>query len=330
MTLAPSRVATRGVASPTPALPPSFRPRLTYAIAPPNRTTSASRRAEIAAAQSVRIASLPIDALLVYDVQDEAGRNDGERPFAFTPKVDPLEYAYQELKLGSLPRVVYRAVAGQSEASLRRWLDRLGALGGHAVLVGAPCRGAPASLTLPQAYALSRSHAPDVLFGGVLIPERHEASGLEHARALAKMQQGCRFFVSQTVWSVAAAKRLLGDLRVRCEREGSETPPILLTLSPCGSQQTLQFLEWLGVAVPSSVKRELLTAKDMLARSIELAAEAFAELREFAIKQGLAVGGNVESVTVRSAEVDAAVELLYRIARVEPRPSAAVAARPTV
>lgn len=293
--------------------------RLTYAIVPPNRTTAAARRKEIAAEQSARIASLPVDALLVYDVQDEAVRNSVARPFAFVPKVDPLEYAFGELEIGALPRIVYRAVAGQSETSLRGWLQKLQGLGGQAILVGAPCREPAAALTLPQACALSRRHLPGLSFGGVLISERHEASGTEDARVWTKMQQGCRFFVSQTVWSVAATKRLLGDLRVRCELEGCDPPPILLTFSPCGSRQTLDFLEWLGVAIANPVKRELLGATDMLARSVELAANAFAELRDFAAEHDMEVGCNVESVTARAAEVEASLELLRRIDAREPR-----------
>lgn len=290
-------------------------PRLTYAIAPPNQTTPATRRKEIAAEQSARIASLPIDALLVYDVQDEAARNSSTRPFGFVPKVDPLEYAYQELQIGSVPRVVYRAVTGQDEASLRGWLDELRSHGGSAVLVGAPSRQVGPSLSLPQACAVSRGHAPSLHFGGVLISERHEASGTEDARVWAKMQQGCRFFVSQTVWSVTATKRLLGDLRVRCELAGGEPPPVLLTFSPCGSRQTLEFLEWLGVAVPTPIKRELLAASQMLTRSVELAVDAFAEIREFALEQGIHVGCNVESVTARAPEVEASIELLHRVDR---------------
>jgi 5,10-methylenetetrahydrofolate reductase len=192
-------------------------------------------------------------------------------------------------------------------------------LGGRAVLVGAPCRQVEASLSLPQAYALSRSQEPDLPFGGVLIPERHEATGTEDARIWTKMQHGCRFFVSQTVWSVAATRRLLSDLRLRCELAGVEPPPVLLTFSPCGSRQTLEFLEWLGVAVPKPLERELLAATDMLARSVELAVEAFAEVRDFAEKQGLAVGCNVESLTARAAEVEASLELLQRIDRLERR-----------
>jgi hypothetical protein len=304
------------------SLPPAFErwPRLTYAIAPPNRTTPAERRRDIAAAQSARVSALPIDALLVYDVQDEAARNGAPRPFPFSAKVDPLSYAFDELQIGTLPRVVYRAVAEQAEAALCRWLDSLHARGGLAVLVGAPSRHVSGALSLPQAFSVCRSHVPDLSFGGVLIPERHQTSGAEDARVWMKMQQGCRFFVSQTVWSVSATKRLLQDLRVRAELEGTAAPPILLTFSPCGSAQTLDFVEWLGVQVPASVRRDLLSAKDMLARSIELAADAFDEVLAFAVEQGLKVGCNVESVSSRAEEVEASVELVRRIDQLNFRP----------
>lgn len=289
--------------------------RLTYAIAPPNQATPAERRREIAAEQSARIAGLPIDALLVYDVQDETARNAQARPFPFFPKVDALTYAFDALKVGALPRIVYRAVVDQDAASLSHWLDLLKARGGRTVLVGAPSRdtAAAAALTLPEAYELCRHQAPSLPLGGVVIPERHQARGDEHLRVWSKQQQGCQFFVSQTVWSVAATKQLLRDLRQRAEQEGRAAPPVLFTFSPCGSPQTLQFLQWLGVAVPASTERELLAAPDMLARSVDLAADAFAEIQAFAETQGLTVGCNVESVTARAAEVDASIELLRRV-----------------
>lgn len=317
MNTAPSVVSARVPLS----SPAAFErlPRLTYAIAPPNRTTPAERRREIAAAQSARVSALPIDALLVYDVQDEAARNGAPRPFPFSAKVDPLSYAFDELQVGSLPRVVYRAVAEQGEPALCRWLDSLHARGGLAVLVGAPSRHVSGALSLPQAFSACRRHVPGLSFGGVLIPERHQTSGAEDARVWTKMQQGCRFFVSQTVWSVSATKRLLQDLRVRAELEGAAAPPILLTFSPCGSAQTLDFVEWLGVQVPASIRRDLLSAKDMLTRSIELAAQAFDEVLAFAVEQGLNVGCNVESVSSRAEEVEASVELVHRIDQLNPR-----------
>lgn len=296
-----------------------LRWRLTYSVTPPNQATTADRRHAIAAKQSARVSALPIDALLVYDVQDETARNAAPRPFAFSPKADPLTYAFEDLRLDArLPRVVYRAVADQDESSLCTWLDKLRGLGGLAVLVGAPSRNVSAGLTLPRAYSVCRARAPGLGFGGVLIPERHESTGTEDARAWGKIRQGCRFFVSQTVWSVNATQSLLRDLRFRADLEGGEVPPILLTFSPCGSPETLQFQEWLGVQVPPALKRELLSAKDMLARSIELAARTFEEIRTYAAERGLTVGCNVESVSSRAAEVDASTELVQRIARLTP------------
>lgn len=296
--------------------------RLTYAVTPPNQTTSSERRRAMADAQSARVLSLPIDALLVYDLQDEAVRNAAPRPFPFVPKVDALTYAFEDLRLGALPRIVYRAVSAQGAASLSAWLDRLRAHHGMAVFVGAPSRSASASLTLPQAATICRSHTPELCFGGVVIPERHEASGSEDARVWAKMRAGCRFFVSQTVWSASATKRLLRDLCALAERERTQLPPILLTLSPCGSEQTLAFQEWLGVSIPRETKRDLLGARDMLARSVELATEVFEELRAFAAESGLVVGCNVESVSSRSSEIEASVELVRRIDSLGLRPPA--------
>lgn len=284
--------------------------RLTYAVTPPNRSTPLERRQAIAAAQSALARSLPVDALLVYDVQDETERNAAPRPFAFSPKVDSLDYALG-LDLGDVPRVVYRAVAGDDAAALAGWLDRLQALGGSAVFVGAPSRQSAAKLSLRDAYAVSERHAPALPFGGVVIPERHRTSGTEHERLLSKAQQGCRFFVSQTVWSVAATKALLRDVRLRAER--ATPPPILLTFSPCGSAQTLHFQEWLGVEVPPAVQQDLLAAPDMFARSIELARDIYAELHAFASDLGLTVGCNVESVSSRATEVEASVELVKRM-----------------
>jgi hypothetical protein len=318
----PKGIATAPVSQSAPSAH-EFRPRLTYAIAPPNRTTPLERRLAIAARQSEVVASLPVDALLVYDVQDEAARNGDLRPFSFVPKVDPLSYAFDELQVGALPRVVYRAIVGQAEPSLCRWFARLQARGGLAVLVGAPSQRTATALTLPQAFSLCKRYAPGLAFGGVVIPERHRAPSEEDARVWAKAQQGCSFFVSQTVWSLTMTKQLLRDLSVRAARESAHAPHILLTFSPCGSQQTLEFTEWLGVRVPEDVKRELLSAKDMLGRSIELATDAFDEVRTFAAELGLTVGCNVESVSARAAEVEASVELVRRVDQLGVRPALA-------
>ena len=288
---------------------------LTYGITPPKLSTSEERRREIARLQSERIAGLPVDALIVYDLQDESSRTGVPRPFPFLQAIDPLDYAYTYL--GSVPqkKVVYRSVSGMSRSSLVAWLERLADAGGAAVLVGAPSKAQAVSLRLEEAYRARSEAVPDLPLGGVLIAERHEARGGEDERVLHKVELGCQFFISQAVYSVAASKNLLSDLYYRCLATGRECPRVLVTLSPCGSKKTLEFMAWLGVSVPRWLQNELLHAGDILEKSVELALTGFAELHDFAREKGIPLGCNVESVSLHKPEIEASVEMVHRIAQ---------------
>ncbi len=293
--------------------------RLTYGITPPKLATPEPRRREIAAVQAARIASLPIDALIVYDLQDESSRTGAERPFPFLQAIDPLDYAYDYLDRVARPKVVYRSVASLQAPQLVDWLRRLHGLGGATVLVGAPSKTQSVSLQLADAYRVRKAELPEVPLGGVVIAERHDARGGEDERVLSKLEHGCSFFVSQAVYSVTASKNLLSDLYYRCHDSGREPPPLLVTLSPCGSKKTLEFMAWLGVSVPRWLQNELLRAHDILAKSVELSAQSFAELYDFASERGIPLGCNVESVSLQKAEIDASVELVRRIAAITGR-----------
>ncbi len=294
--------------------------RLTYGITPPKVSTPEPRRREIARVQANRIARLPIDALIVYDLQDESSRTDVERPFPFLRAIDPLEYAYDYLDGVARPKVVYRSVSGLQAPELVDWLRRLHDRGGAAVLVGAPSKTQRVSLQLADAYRARRAALPQLPLGGVVIAERHEARGGEDERLLHKLEQGCTFFISQAVYSVTASKNLLSDLYYRCQETGRAPPPLLLTLSPCGSKKTLEFMAWLGISVPRWLQNELLHAHDILAKSVELSVLTFAELSDFALEKGIQLGCNVESVSLQKAEIDASVELVNRVAKILGRP----------
>lgn len=291
------------------------RVRLSYGITPPKLSTPEPRRREIASLQAARVGALPVDALVVYDLQDESSRTDVKRPFPFLQAIDPLDYAYDYLGGLALPKVVYRSVSSLTEPELVRWLRRLHGLGGAAVLVGAPSKAQQVSLQLADAYRCRRQELPDAPLGGVVIAERHEARGGEEQRVLHKLEQGCGFFISQAVYSVTASKNLLSDLHYRFRELGRPLPPLLVTLSPCGSKKTLEFMSWLGVSVPRWLQNELLNAQDILQKSVELSALAFAELHDFASEKGIPLGCNVESVSLQKAEIEASVELTWRIAR---------------
>jgi len=288
---------------------------LTYGITPPKASFSPEKRREVAHKQSERIRALPIDGLVIYDLQDESERTPEARPFPFLETVEPLDYAYRDLASLTLPKVTYCCVAKHDRASLSARLERIRAHAGLCTFVGAASRRQPASLRLPDAYALHRESFADVPLGGVLIAERHGATPGEDERVVRKMRDGCSFFITQAVYSVVASKNVLSDLYYRAQASNQPLPPILVTLSPCGSLKTLQFMRWLGISAPRWLENELTHAQDILETSLRICSDILADLAEFCRSKHIPLGCNVESVSLRKEEIDASVELVHRAHR---------------
>lgn len=284
-----------------------------YGIAPPKLATEPERLAEIAAHQVARVRSLAPDGLVIYDIQDEPGRNGQARPFPFLPTVAPEAYAYGSLAELGLPKIVYRCVSNDSREVFSRWVDgvretqhrRFG------VFVGAP-RARSTGFPLTEAYALART-APNLVLGGIAIAERHVAKEDEHQRMLAKQDAGCRFFITQSVYDAASTKSLLSDYALSVEASGRSPAPVVLTFSPCGSVRTLEFMKWLGISFPRWLENELRHSADTLERSIDLCQKVFNDVQGYAREKRLPIGINVESISIRKAEVDASVELYRRL-----------------
>ena len=73
-------------------------------------------------------------------------------------------------------------------------------------------------------------------------------------------------------------------------------------------------MQWLGVSFPRWVENELRHSADFLSRSVKLCEETLADVQHFAAEKGIPLGINVESVSVRREELDAAVDLFHRLA----------------
>lgn len=260
-----------------------------------------------------RLQSLDLDGLVLYDIDDESDRNPAERPFPFLPTMDPAAYLARHLSDWNVPVVVYRAVGKYVEPQLRSWLaaqepDRV-----LSVFVGTSSRDKPAATSLTRAHALRSQATPRLLLGGVAIPERHARKGDEHLRLLAKQAAGCTFFVTQVVYDLNAAKNLVSDYRYECAARGQDPVPIVFTFSVCGSMKTLEFLRWLGVDVPRWIQNELRHADDTLDASFEQALATALELIAFSRRLGVPFGLNVESVSIRRAEIESSVDLAARL-----------------
>jgi hypothetical protein len=287
-----------------------------YGIAPPKLATEAAALEAIAQQQSARFQSMRPDGLIVYDIQDESERTAEPRPFPFLPTQDPDVYADVHLGAVDIPKIVYRAVTRSSREALVAWLNGIHARGEPrlSVLVGAPShRPMENRLKLAEAYALARTHAPELMLGGIAIAERHSRMLDEHERILAKIDQGCRFIVTQAVYDVTTTKSLLSDYALALAARGAAPVPVVITFSPCGSEKTLAFMKWLGISFPRWLENELRHSPDILARSIKLCEAVFAELLEFAREKRIPLGINVESVSIRKAEIEASVALFQSL-----------------
>ncbi|RNL78805.1 methylenetetrahydrofolate reductase [Nocardioides marmorisolisilvae] len=284
-----------------------------FAITPPRQSTPPERLPEIARATIERLEHLDLDGLVLYDIDDESSRNPAERPFPFSPTVDPAEYLSAHLAAWPTPVVVYRAVSKYPHDGLDAWLREQDPSRTLTVMVGAASSGTSAPVTLSEAQAMRAEANPDLLLGGVAIPERHSRRENEHLRLIAKQEAGCRFFVTQVVYDLNAAKNLVSDYRYECEARGLTPVPIVFTFSVCGSMKTLEFLRWLGVDVPRWIENDLRHAKNPLAASLDQALATAVELVDYCRRLGVPFGLNVESVSIRREEIEASVDLAEQL-----------------
>ena len=288
---------------------------LLFALTPPRLATDRERVQEIADTTVARLRPLGLDGLILYDIDDEKERNPAERPFPFMPTMDPADYLANHLGTWPTPVIVYRAVAKYAPQDLRAWLAAQDPARLMTVLVGAASSGAKARTSLAVAQALRREVNPTLSLGGVAIPERHSRRDDEHLRLLAKQEAGCRFFVTQVVYDINAAKNLVSDYHYECKARGISHAPFVFTFSVCGSMKTLAFLRWLGVDVPRWIENDLKHAADPLEASSQQALTTATELIAYCRTLGVPFGINVESVSIRRVEIEASVRLAQQLLR---------------
>jgi hypothetical protein len=286
---------------------------LLFAVTPPRQAVSPERAQEIADVTIDRLRPLDLDGLVLYDIDDESDRNSEERPFPFLPTMDPADYLVRHLSAWSIPAVVFRVVGKYAESSLRSWLETQDPNKVLPVFVGASSRDKQVAMSLTRAHELRAEARPELLLGGVAIPERHTRRGDEHLRLLVKQAGGCSFFITQVVYDGNAAKNLVSDYHYECLARGIAPVPIVFTFSVVGSMKTLEFLSWLGVDVPRWIQNELRYAEDPLVASHDQALATALELIAYCRRLGVPFGLNIESVSIRRAEIDQAVGLAARL-----------------
>ena len=287
---------------------------LLYGISPPKAQSTPEKIQEIATKGLAILRTLDIDALVVYDLQDEAERTNEERPFPFVSCLDPYTYSTQYLNELSVPKIIYRPAGKFTKDELTVWLNDLSKQTLFPVFVGLPSPDSVPKTTLTEAYKIWReNHQHHSVVGAVTIPERHAILKDEDVRMLDKMNCGVSYFISQCIFNVDYTKKVLDDLVASCKREKRDMPTVIFTLTLCGSAKTLQFIEWLGIHIPDDTKEQLRTSTDPLKLSVEIATRIANDLADYCVKNGVPFGFNIESVSARKEEVEASLSLLNTV-----------------
>lgn len=278
---------------------------------PPKQGTADDTMSDIADKLLGRIDHIATDGIIVYDIQDESTRINTPRPFPFAQTRDPREYAQLLHKKSNLSTITYNSVAQSSQSEFADWFtettdtfhqDSL-------VLVGSPSSEGDFKLSLDEAYEVVAHSHKSVAVGGVCIAERHQSKGDEHERMLLKQRAGCHFFISQAVYNAQATIDMLTAFSRRCKQLNVQPARVILTFTPCGSNTTLEFMKWLGISVPEATGYRILDADDPLKESIKICYSNLQMILHSCAELDLPLGLNIESLTNRKEEIDAAINL---------------------
>jgi 5,10-methylenetetrahydrofolate reductase len=295
-----------------------------YGTTPPREDSPEEVVRTAASRLHERIKGLPLDGLVVYDIQDESGRTPVPRPFPFQRTIDSRIYSNRLSSLTGLPVITYKCIGQMSEPEWRAWLDetaRVHRVSYLSVVGRATSRNAAGgAISLLRAIELATVHPAGLTLGCVAIAERHAErhGGLasESQRMLAKARSGCSFFISQAVYHAEPTVRMLADYARECRESGTEPRRVILTFTPCGREKTMNFIKWLGIAVPEETERAILTATQPLAKSIEICRANLREILAHEAYAHLPLGINVESVSINRDEIDASIDLFHALAEV--------------
>ena len=283
---------------------------------PPKSDTPLDKVTEIAEKLLDRVSDIDFDGLIVYDIQDENSRISKPRPFPFKSTHDTRLYSSLLNEKSTRPVITYKSVVQSNCDDFNEWANEAWQKYGvkDVVLVGSPSKDNKISLSLSDAYKTLVDNPHDFFIGGVTIAERHASNKNEHERLMAKHQQGCSFFISQAIYNPQATIDLLTRYAIECQKQGIKPQRLILTFSPCGSEKTLEFIEWLGVNVPEATSLRILNAQSPLYESIQFCVNSLQQILDAVLPYDLPLGLNIESLTNRKEEIDGSI-LLYKLLR---------------
>ncbi|KAL7544082.1 hypothetical protein ACHAXR_013513 [Thalassiosira sp. AJA248-18] len=297
------------------------RPVFLLGDVPPGEGTPPGKCQEIADKFLQRSRPLATDGYIVYDIQDEPGRTDMDRPFPFRRVMDSSAHAALLSRSSGRDCLVYKCVA---DPNFDSWLQTAKTNHGHNAvnLVGrASSGGKYEGPTIGEAMK-KVSTEKDIDFGCVCIAERHtfesaKARGktypTEHMNMIRKVKAGAGWFISQAVYDPEPTIRLLKDYASVCKQSGITPRKVVLTFAPVSRKKTMNFIKWLGVRVPEEAEEQILGAEKPVEKSISLLCDILRKILAECSGVGIPLGISCESVSIFKSEIDGVHELFRRL-----------------
>jgi len=278
---------------------------------PPREGVTLEKVEEVADKLVARFDKIDYDGLIVYDIQDESSRTDVKRPFPFNKTFEPCHYSQILGNKTNKPVITYKSVSSRDADDFNQWLDTSWDNFGvkDIVLVGSPSSQGEKTLSLTDAYQVQKENKHNYYVGGVTIAERHVKKRDEHLRLLEKDRQGCEYFISQAVYDAPATIDMLSSYARECREQGIRPKRMVLTFTPCGSEKTLDFMNWLGISIPEATRWRILESATPLNESIKVCRNNLNQIIEAVMPLNIPLGLNIESLTNRKEEIDAAIRL---------------------
>ncbi len=262
----------------------------------------------------------PFAAVNLPEIREEPSRSEqGERNTPFEPRFSPRSIAREIRERFGCPAIVNHVVATRPRDDLSEWL--LEATEDYGiedfVLVGpSTSDDRPVGPSVIEANAIARECLPaGVRIGNICIPGRHARGVDEAERMEAKAVSGADFFTSQILYHATPCQLLLDDLAERSPR-ASQTP-LLISLCPLRSKESISFLRWLGVELDQRTAERLSVDREhVLERSIEHLLGIWQRIRAHARERRIALPLGLNIAPVGPMPHRATISLARSLAKI--------------
>lgn len=271
-------------------------------------------------------------AVNIPEIREEPSRSSqGERSSPFEPRFGRLLIAREIRERFGVPAVVNHVVSSRPRGELAAWLRR--AHEEYAVedfvLVGPPSsEREPVGPSVREANEIARECLPaPVRIGNICIPGRRSRGLEESERMEAKASAGAQFFTSQILYHARPFRHLLDALASGAP--AASRLPILVSLCPLRSAESIAFLRWLGVELDEPTAAHLAADPERtLERSIEHLVGVWQRIGEHARAMAADSRIGLNIAPVGPVPLGATIDLARALAPARSRERSGAARRP--